>query len=107
MKAYVIFFILLKVAIMIQVILILTNKQTTDSRVYIITEIVFKTSLFLFIEYFLFHYEISGLEFEDKLIISFAGGLLFYDAWIHDFPQLIQSLKKHGNIPESFHMLWF
>jgi hypothetical protein len=107
MKPYVIFFLILKAAIMIQFVLILTNKQTTDSRVYIITEIVFKTSLFLFMEYFLFHFKIEGLAFEDKMIISFAGGLLFYDAWMHDFPQLIKSLKKHGNIPESFHMLWF
>jgi hypothetical protein len=107
MKPHVIFFLILKAAIMIQFVLILTNKQTTDSRVYIITEIVFKTSLFLFMEYFLFHFNIEGLAFEDKMIISFAGGLLFYDAWIHDFPQLIKSLKKHKNIPESFHMLWF
>jgi hypothetical protein len=92
---------------MIQVVLILTNKETTDSRVYIITEMVFKIALFLFIEYFLFHFNIEGLAFEDKMIISFAGGLLFYDAWMHDFPQLIKALKKHKNIPESFHMLWF
>jgi len=98
MKPYLIFFLLLKLAILIQFVLILTNKETTDSRIYIMTEIIFKTALFFFIEFFLFHYTIEGLEFEDKLIISFAGGLLFYDAWIHDFPQLIQSLKTHGNI---------
>ena len=63
MKPYVIFFLILKAAIMIQFVLILTNKQTTDSRVYIITEIVFKTSLFLFMEYFLFHFKIEGLTF--------------------------------------------
>ncbi len=107
MKAYVAFFVMLKLAIMIQFILILSNKQTTDSRVYIFTEILFKTALFLFIEIFLFHRLIEGLAFEDKLIISFAGGLLFYDAWINDFPKLIQQLKHHGNIPETFHMLWF
>lgn len=107
MKAYVIFFIMLKLAIMIQFVLIITNKQTTDSRVYIFTEILFKTALFLFIEIFLFHHMIEGLAFEDKMIISFAGGLLFYDACFNDFPKLITQLKKHGNIPESFHMLWF
>ena len=107
MKAYVIFFVMLKLAILIQFVLILTNKQTTDSRVYIFTEILFKTALFLFIEIFLFHRMIEGLSFEDKFIISIAGGLLLYDAWINDVPKFIQQLKKHGNIPESFHLLWF
>lgn len=107
MKAYVIFFLILKLAILIQFMLIITNKQTTDSRIYIFTEILFKTALFLFIEIFMFHRMIEGLSFEDKFIISFAGGLLLYDAVINDFPKFIEQLKKHGNIPESFHMLWF
>ena len=100
MKPYVIFFLVLKLAILIQFALIIMNKQTTDSRIYILTEIVFKTALFVFMEYFLFHIQIKGLAFEDKLIISFAGGLLFYDAWFNDFPKLLIQLKKHGNIPE-------
>ena len=99
MKAYVMFFLVLKLMILIQFGLILFNKQTTDSRVYIITEIVFKTSLFVFIEILMFHYVIKDLAFEDKLIISFAGGLLFYDAWFNDFPKLLTQLRLKGNIP--------
>ena len=99
MKGYVIFFFILKLMILIQFALIIANKQTTDSRVYLLTEIVFKTSLFFFIEIFLFHKVIDGLAFEDKLIISFAGGLLLYDAWFNDVPKLLEQLRLKGNIP--------
>ena len=107
MKTYFIFFLALKIAIMIQFVLIIFNRQTTDSRVYIITEIVFKTGLFVFIELLLFHRMIEGLSFEDKFIISFAGGLLLYDAWMNDFQRLITQLKAKGNIPESTKILWY
>jgi len=99
MKGYVIFFLILKVAILVQFALILLNKQTTDSRVYILTEIVFKTGLFVFIEILMFHAVIRDLAFEDKLIVSFAGGLLFFDAWFNDFPKLLKQLRLKGNIP--------
>ena len=95
MKHYHIFFLVLKIAIMIQFLFIFMNKQTTNSRTYILTEIIFKTALGLFIEIFLFHRIIDGLLFEDKIIFSFAGGLLMYDAWMNDFPKLLEQLKKN------------
>lgn len=102
MKAYIWFFFVLKLAILVQFALIIMNKQTTDSRIYIMTEIIFKTALFVFIEIFLFHTVVEGLAFEDKLIISFSGGLLFYDAWFNDFPKLLKVLKERGNVPQNF-----
>ena len=59
------------------------------------TEIIFKISLGVFIEIFLFHNQIEGLLFEDKVIISFAGGFLVYDACFNDIPKLLKVLKKH------------
>ena len=88
--------------IIIQFALILANKQTTDSITYITTEVVFKTALFVFIEYIMFARLIEGLHFEDKLIITFAGGLLFYDAWFNDFPLLFKQLKQRGFLPNSW-----
>lgn len=93
MKAYAVFFFVMKVALLIQFILIIAKKQTRNSIVYITTEIVFKTALFLFIEWFTFHNDF-GIQFEDKLIISFGGGLLFYDACFNDVPKLIEELRK-------------
>jgi hypothetical protein len=93
MKPYTLFFLIMKVAIVIQFILIITKRQTRTSIVYIMTEIIFKTTLFLFIEWFTFHNNF-GIHFEDKMIISFGGGLLAYDAWFNDFPKLVEQLNK-------------
>ena len=92
MKGYHIFFLILKVVIITQFILIIGNKQSIDSRVYIVTEIIFKTSLFFFIEWFLVYNVGRDLEFEDKVIFSFAGGLLLYDAWFNDSRRLLEQL---------------
>ena len=97
MKKYHIFFLLLKIAILVQYGLILLNKQTMNSRIYILTEILFKTALFLFIEIFMFHIVTDCLSLEDRIIISFAGGLLFFDAWFNDFPKLKAQYELHKN----------
>jgi hypothetical protein len=94
MKAYGVFFIAMKIALVIQFILIIFKRETRSSIVYISTEIVFKTALFLFIEWFTYNNNF-GINFEDKLIISFGGGLLFYDACVNDLPNLIVQLRKH------------
>ena len=101
MKKYHIPFLLLKIAILIQYGLILLNKQTMNSRIYILTEILFKTALFLFIEIFMFHIVTDCLSFEDRIIISFAGGLLFFDAWFNDFPKLREQIRQHGLTPTT------
>ena len=93
MKRYTVFFLIMRVALLIQFILILAKKQTQDSIVYITSEIIFKTALFLFIEWFTFNNDL-GIDFEDKLIVSFGGGLLFYDACFNDVPKLIEQLRK-------------
>jgi len=103
MKLYHIFFLCLKIAIIVQFALILFNKESTDDKVYLFTEIIFKLSLGIFIEYLMFHENIPGLIFEDKVIVSFAGGLLMYDAITNDLPIL---LKKYG-ITFSFSNMTF
>lgn len=96
MKPYIVFFMILKIAVFIQFFLVLTNKESTDSLVYIITDVLFKVSIFLFIEYILFYKGVNDLAFEDKMIISFSGGLLLYDVWMNDVPKLITELKNRG-----------
>jgi hypothetical protein len=77
-----------------------------DSRVYKATEVIFKTCLFLFLEYSTFHGNLSNLDFEDRMIVSFAGGLLLFDAMYNDLPEFVAALKVHKNIPEDFKFLW-
>ena len=95
MKKYHILFLVLKVALLIQFMMVFANKLRVDSSVYILTEILFKTSLGIFIEIFMFHTKIDGILFEDKLIISFAGALLLYDAWFNDVPALLEKYGIH------------
>ena len=69
------------------------DKQKLNSKSYLITEILFKTSLGIFIEYLMFWHHTKGLEFEDRLILSFAGWLLLADAYLKDLPALIEIFK--------------
>ena len=80
---------ILKAIIVIQFTLLLTNKEIIQVKGYMITEIIFKTSLSIFLLMFLYFNPLKDVAFEDKIIISFAGGLLLYDAWFNDFPQLL------------------
>ena len=84
---------MLKVLMVTQFMLIIGNKQSIDSRIYILTEILFKTSLFIFIQWFIIFNVGKDLEFEDRIIFSFAGGLLLYDAWFNDSRRLLEQLK--------------
>ena len=99
MKWYHYLFLALKTAISIQFILIIANKQSITSREYLITEIIFKSSLFVFIQYYLFTHELPEIPMEDKVIISFAGALLLYDAWVNDFRLLLKEYGIH-DLPE-------
>ena len=92
------FFLILKSTLLIQFFLIIIGKENFNSSVYILTVIIFKTCIGVFLNVFIFTYEIKGLLFEDKVLMSFAGGLLLYDAWINDFPTLL----KNYNISVPF-----
>ena len=95
MKSYHIFFAILKIAILAQFALILMNKQSVDSKIYIITKILFKISIGIFIDILMFHHKIEGLLLEDKVVISFAGALLIFDAVANDIPDLLRVYDIH------------
>ena len=91
MKPYHIFFIVLKVAIMAQFALVILNKHSVGSKVYILTNIIFKLSLGIFVQVYMFNDAVSGIPIEDKMVISFAGGLLIFDAVSNDVPELLKA----------------
>ena len=97
MKAYHIFFLVLKIAIVVQFSLVLMNRQKLNSKTYLMTEIVFKTSLGIFIEYLMFWHHTKGLEFEDRVILSFAGWLLLADAYLKDLPAVLELFKTSSS----------
>ena len=98
MRIYHYIFLAVKIAIVVQFILILANKELFDSKYYTITEVVFKTFVGVFIQLFLLNSQIKDVIFEDKVIISFAGGLLLFDAWFNDLPLAL----KEFNVPNPF-----
>jgi hypothetical protein len=90
MKLYHIIFLILKVAIVVQFTFVLFNKGTLHTKEYLITEIIFKTGLGIFIEYLMVWHPMKCLEFEDRLVLSFAGWLLLADAYLKDLPALLE-----------------
>lgn len=94
MKYYYLFFLFLKLLITFQFILMLLNRQLIGPKAHMITEIVFKTCLGIFIEYMVLFRNISGLDWEDRMIFSFAGWLLIADAYINDLPDVIAMFNE-------------
>ena len=82
--------IILKLVFLIQFGIIIYDKRIIDPRVYLITEILFKLTLSLYMEYFTFFIIHKSIKVEDKLFISFGSGLLAYDAIFNDLPDLLE-----------------
>jgi hypothetical protein len=89
MRWYHYILIILKVAFLVEFALVLYDKKLVHPIVYITTEILFKLLLSLYMQYILFFITENSIAFEDKLIVSFAGGLLGYDALVNDLPDLL------------------
>jgi len=93
MKLYQIWIIVLKISMIIQIALILGNKHTEDDIVYLITDMLFKTSLGIFLIFYFSVNSVASINGWDKLFIEFGGVLLMFDAWYDDFPKI---LEKYG-----------
>ena len=92
MKQYHIYFLFLKVLLIIQTILIVFQKENPNQISYILSDILFKTSLGLFLIIFFNFADLPYMDFYDKLIASFAGVLLTFDAVYISLPILLVKL---------------
>ena len=88
-----VFFLILKIMILIQFLLVLIKIQDIDDKTYLYTQVIFKVFLALYIQYIFFSSNISGISWEDKTVISFSAGLLLYDAIVVN---LFTLLKGYG-----------
>ena len=79
----------LKIVFLIEFSLVVYNKELVHPIVYITTEILFKLLLSLYMQYIVFFITGKSISFVDKVIISFGGGLLGYDAIVNDLPDLL------------------
>lgn len=104
MKLYQIWISIFKIALIIQLGLIFAKIQTEDHEVYLITDMVFKMSLGLFLMvYFYIRGHTRGFDGIDEIFISFGGALLFFDALYNVFPKL---LKKYGIYFNPYTLYW-
>jgi len=92
MKSYHIYFIVLKVIVFIQVALVILKKQTTDSKLYIVSDTIFKISIALYLFIFFIVNQFPGLDFEDTILLRFAGVILLYDI---DYSGLIKIIREY------------
>jgi hypothetical protein len=92
MKHYQAYFIFLKIIVVIQFVLVLLKKQTRDSKIYILTDTMFKISVALYLFLFFTLNSFPGLDWQDVLIIRFSAMILLYDI---DFNGLIKIVREY------------
>ena len=92
MKHYHAYFILLKIIIGIQFVLVTLKKQSRDSKIYIFTDTIFKISVALYLFLFFTLNTFPGIDWQDVLIIRFSGVILLYDI---DFNGLIKIAREY------------
>lgn len=92
MKAYHMYFIFLKLILVVQTFLILFQKENPNKISYIAADIIFKLSLGIFLIIFFNLTPLPGMDVYDKLIASFAGVLLTFDAVYVSLPILLTKL---------------
>jgi len=88
--------ILLKAVFLIEFFLILYNKNLVSQKIYVTSEILFKFILSIYIQYIILFVVYNNISTEDKLFISFAAGLLMYDAVVNDLPRLLEMYNIHN-----------
>lgn len=66
------------------------NKEWVHPKIYITSEILFKLLLSIYIQYVIVFVVYKNVSAEDRLFISFGAGLLMYDAFFNDLPELLE-----------------
>ncbi len=102
MKAYKLWLIFLKVAMILQFVLISVGVLGDDHISYLITDLVFKTSLGTFLMVYFYLNGSPAIDGWDELFISFGGGLLIFDAWYNTFPKILRLYGYYLN-PYTFY----
>jgi hypothetical protein len=92
MKAYHVYFLFLKLLLILQTVLIVFQLENPNQLSYMAGDIIFKVSLGLFLMIFFTFSPIPGMDFYDKIIASFAGTLLTFDAIYVSLPVLLKKL---------------
>lgn len=105
MKVYIIVLILLKISMIIQtgVILIGVNGFDQNHLAYLISDLLFKTILGLFLILFFYINGSSNFDTWDEVFIGFGGALLVFDAFYNVFPKILKKFNIYFN-PYTFYL---
>ena len=105
MKVYVIVLILLKISMIIQtgVILIGVNGFDQNHLAYLISDLLFKTILGLFLILFFYINGSSNFDTWDEVFIGFGGALLVFDGFYNVFPKILKKFNIYFN-PYTFYL---
>jgi len=103
MNAFDVYLFFLKIIVSVQFMLILLKKQSITSIEFLISEMVFKISLGIFLIIFFWINKISEIRGSDKVIIGFAGVVLIYDAVHINLPHVLEFYGIKFNPLEMIH----
>lgn len=90
MNALHIYLIFFKLFLFVQFIMIINKKQDEEGILFIMSNVIFKVSIGLFIIFFFLFHEVSEIDKVNKIIIGFAGVILLYDAIYIDLPRALK-----------------
>jgi hypothetical protein len=76
MQLYQVYFFVLKVVVLAQVVLLSLGYKVAESPMFAIVDTVFKTSLGLFLGIYFWLFRPKGINWEDGIIISIGGFLI-------------------------------
>jgi hypothetical protein len=98
MKAYQIYFVVLKLIVFAQVVFLALGFEAATSPIFAFVDMVFKISLGLFLGIYFWLYTPKGIDWEDGLIISIGGFLILADVHfeplIHFYEMRDKTLAK-------------
>lgn len=88
--AFNIYIIFLKLTLSAQLFLIFIKKHSETSIIFLVTNMLFKMSLGIFLMSFFVLNKITEIDNSDKLVIVFAGVILIYDSIFIDLPKALK-----------------
>ena len=102
MKYYQLFFVVLRVLVISQLILVICKKNVINPDIKILLDTVLKLGIGTFLYFFFMFNAIPGIEYWDTYILQFAGVVMILDI---DFGSALKVLGKHS--PWLAHHLGF
>ena len=90
MKAYQLYFFVLKTLVFAQIVFLALGFKAAESPIFAFVDMLFKISLGLFMGIYFWLYTPKGIDWEDGIIISIGGFLILNDVHFEPLIQLYQ-----------------